>query len=286
MIKDFLKPATDTAIKPEKIHTEVFRNSLMASQVVAAEIAGIIRSKQKAFKPCVLGLATGSTPQKLYTELIRLHREEGLSFKNVHTFNLDEYFPMSPESIFSYVRFMKEVFFNHIDIPKENCHIPDGKLAPENIAAFCKEYETLIEELGGIDIQLLGIGRNGHIGFNEPGSLINSHTRLVTLDQVTRASAANEFNGIINVPEKAITTGVSTIMNARRIILMAWGESKAHIVKQTIEGPATNQNPASFLQLHPNATFVIDEPCSIKLMRIHTSSPCIVNSFTWNKALT
>src|SRR5690606_31562853 len=160
----------------EKIPVRVFGTSDEASRFVAGEIASLIRARQKENKPCVLGLATGSTPTRVYAELVRMHQQEGLSFKNVHTFNLDEYYPIKPDALQSYVRFMGEHLFNHIDIPKENIHIPDGTLPREQVAAYCREYESQIESLGGIDIQVLGIGRTGHIGFNEPGSSERSMT--------------------------------------------------------------------------------------------------------------
>jgi glucosamine-6-phosphate deaminase len=283
MMRDYLKSEHSSGIKFEKIHTEVFLNSSIGSQMAAREIGDTIRRKQKELKPCVLGLATGSTPKKLYQELIRLHREEGLSFKNVYSFNLDEYYPMEAESIYSYLRFMKENLFDYVDIPKENYHVPEGSLSLEEISLYCKEYESKIEELGGIDIQVLGIGGNGHIGFNEPGSLLNSRTRLITLDHSTRAAAANEFNGLIKVPKKAITMGVGTILSARRILLLAWGEGKSKIVKQAVEGPVSDQVPASYLQMHPNATFVIDAACSRDLTRV--KSPWVVDTVVWDKKL-
>lgn len=267
----------------EKIPTYIFPTSEEASKAIAEEIADLIRKKQSELKPCVLGLATGSTPKKVYKELIRLHKEEGLSFKNVITFNLDEYYPMEPDSLHSYVRFMHEQLFNHIDIPVENCHIPDGTLSPEKIADYCRDYEAKIEEHGGIDLQLLGIGGNGHIGFNEPGSLINSKTRLIALDHSTRAAAAGKFQGLSNVPKKAITMGVSTILKARRIILMAWGEGKAKIIKNAVEGPVTDLVPASYLQNHSNTTFVIDEACAAELTRVKT--PWLIDTLVWDKQM-
>ena len=188
----------------------------------------------------------------MYKELIRLHKEEGLSFNNVCTFNLDEYYPMNPDELQSYVKFMNENLFDHIDIPSENVHIPDGTLAPEEVANYCAEYEQKIADLGGLDLQLLGIGRTGHVGFNEPGSTVHSQTRMVNLDNITRIDAASDFFGEENVPRKAITMGVGTIMAARRIIIMAWGEGKAKISQKAIEGPMVEQVPATFLQTHPN----------------------------------
>lgn len=283
MVKDILKTETASAIKFEKIHTEIFPTANEGSKAAAKEIADIIRAKQAELKPCVLGLATGNTPKKLYNELIRMHKEEGLSFKNVFSFNLDEYYPMEPDSLHSYVRFMNENLFDHVDIPRENCNIPDGTLSIDQISAFCKEYEQKIEELGGIDVQLLGIGGNGHIGFNEPGSLINSRTRLITLDHSTRAAAAGEFGGLSRVPKKAITLGVAPVLKAKRVILLAWGEGKAKIVKTAVEGPVTEQVPASYLQNHPSVTFVIDEPCSASLTRVKT--PWQVDNVSWDRSM-
>lgn len=252
---------------PEKIPVTVFETSEKASVFVAREIASLIKSTQKQNKPCVLGLATGSTPTAVYAELIKLHENEKLSFKNVHTFNLDEYYPIPPDSLQSYVRFMKEYLFNHIDIPVKNIHIPDGTIAKNKIQDFCRNYEKKIEALGGIDIQVLGIGRTGHIGFNEPGSSEKSNTRLITLDHITRMDAASDFFGEENVPQKAITMGVGTILKSKRIFLMAWGESKAPIVQKAVEGPITDQNPSSFLQLHANAQVILDSAAASELLR-------------------
>ncbi len=170
----------------EQISVDIHPTAKDGSKAVALEIATLIREKQAAKEPAVLGLATGSTPKYLYAELVRLHKEEGLSFKNVVTFNLDEYYPIEPDALQSYNRFMKEQLFNHVDIPEGNYHVPDGTVPKEQIKAYAEAYERKIEEAGGIDIQILGIGNNGHIGFNEPGSNVNSHTRLVTLDNSTR----------------------------------------------------------------------------------------------------
>ncbi|MEY4309746.1 MAG: hypothetical protein RL422_1949, partial [Bacteroidota bacterium] len=196
----------------ERIPTHIYSDSDLASKSVAKEIADLIRQNNQAGKPSILGLATGSSPKKVYQELIRIHREEGLSFKNVITFNLDEYHPMEPDSIQSYVRFMKEQLFDHIDIPVTNYHLPDGTLPLEKIPEFCRDYEAKIERLGGFDYYLLGIGRNGHIGFNEPGSTINSKTRLMTLDIATKIDASPDFGGLQKVPKKAITLGIDSIM--------------------------------------------------------------------------
>lgn len=264
----------------EKIPTHIYASSKDASKAVAIEIADLIRKKASEGKPCILGLATGSSPKTVYAELVRMHREEGLSFKNVVSYNLDEYYPMEPDSIYSYHRFMKEQLFDHVDIPTTHYHLPDGTLPAQRIQEFCKAYEQEIEEAGGLDFQLLGIGGNGHIGFNEPGSLINSHTRLITLDHSTRAAAAAEFGGLHKVPRKAITMGVTTILNAKRVVLLAWGERKAAVIKGAVEGEVTEKNPASYLQTHGNATFIIDQHAAVELTRI--KSPWAVDAIEWD----
>lgn len=253
-------------------HTRVFSiafpNSVAAAKFVAREIDKLIRSRNAAGKPTVLGLATGSTPVGLYRELIRLHKEDGLDFSKVVTFNLDEYYPIPKEDPHSYFRWMHETFFNHVNIKWENIHIPDGTLRPEEIDGFCAEYEQKIKAVGGIDIQILGIGRTGHIGFNEPGSPHNSRTRMVTLDSITRRDAAPGFFGEENVPAQAITMGVATIMDARRIFLMAFGEHKAVITYKALEQPPTEAITASFLQDHANATFLLDSAAAAELTAI------------------
>lgn len=266
----------------EKIPTQIYESSSEASAFVANEIAIRIKQKQREGKPCVLGLATGSTPTKVYGELVAMHKK-GLSFKNVITFNLDEYYPMRPDSLQSYVRFMREHFFDHIDIPRRNINIPDGTLPKEKVSAFCKSYEKKIADLGGIDIQILGVGRTGHIGFNEPGSSEKSGTRLTSLDQVTRMDAASDFFGEENVPSRAITMGVGTILKAKRTIMMAWGEGKALIVQKAVEGPVTDQVPSTFLQKHPNALVVLDDAASSELTRIKT--PWLLESCDWDDKL-
>lgn len=267
----------------EKIHNVVFESSSEASILVAKEIADLIVEKNSKGEICVLGLATGSSPIRVYDELVKMHREDGLSFKNVVSFNLDEYFPMNPESIHSYHYFMNEHLFNHIDIPKENIFIPDGTIAQQDIAAYCRDYEQKIKSFGGIDFQLLGIGRTGHIGFNEPGSHYNSITRSITLDQLTREDAASGFHGIENVPKKAITMGVGTVFSAKRIVLLAWGHKKAEIVKETIEGEIISQIPATYLQEHLNTTMVLDTEAASMLTRFE--SPWLVGEVQWSEAL-
>ncbi len=264
----------------EKIPTRIYQDPKQASKAVALEIAGLIREKAKAGQNCVLGLATGSSPKTVYAELIRMHKQEGLSFKNVISFNLDEYYPMEPDAVQSYWRFMKEQLFDHVDIPKENYFIPDGTLPQNRISDFCKEYERKIDNLGGLDFQLLGIGGNGHIGFNEPGSLINSKTRLMMLDHSTRAAATMDFGGELSkVPKKAITLGVSKILSAKRVVLLAWGERKAEVIAEAVEGSVTEHNPSSYLQTHPNVLFIVDNAAASELKRVKT--PWLVEDVDW-----
>ncbi len=228
-------------------------------------------------------MATGSSPIKVYEELIRLHNEEGLSFENVITFNLDEYFPMDKSNIQSYFYFMHEHLFNHVNILPENINIPDGNISIDNLYQYCIDYEMKIKDAGGLDFQLLGIGRTGHIGFNEPGSHLNSGTRIITLNHITRIDAAPSFLGIENVPRKAITMGIGTVRDAKRIVLLAWGSNKSEIIKETIEGEISTTVPATYLQQHNNTTFVMDEDASSELTRVKT--PWLVKSCVWNDDL-
>lgn len=268
----------------EKVPAIIYADALQASKAVAREISDIIISAQLKGKNAVLGLATGSTPKKVYGELIRLHREEGLSFKNVISFNLDEYYPLPSDAIQSYRRFMSENLFDHIDILPENCYIPDGTVPQDLLKVYCDEFESKIEMAGGTDLQLLGIGSNGHIGFNEPGSHVSSRTRLITLDLSTRADASSDFGGITNVPKKAITMGISTILKAKRIVLLAWGERKADILKKAVEGPVTEFVPASYLQGHSNTLVVTDEAAATELTRRKT--PWLIENVVWDAAMT
>jgi glucosamine-6-phosphate deaminase len=267
----------------EKIHNVIFEFSHIASIVVAQEIADLIREKSKQNTHCVLGLATGSSPIKVYEELVRMHKDEGLSFQNVISFNLDEYYPMQKSNVQSYDYFMREHLFNHVDILPEHINIPDGMVSDEDLYQSCVDYEMKIKSVGGIDFQLLGIGRTGHIGFNEPGSHLNSGTRNIKLDHITRVDAAPAFLGIDNVPTKAITMGIGTVSTAKRIVLLAWGANKADILKKTIEGDITSHVPATYLQNHNNTTFVLDEGASEELTRIKT--PWLVTSCVWSETL-
>jgi glucosamine-6-phosphate deaminase len=262
----------------EKIPVRIFETSASGSRFVAKEIAKLVREKASRNEACVLGMATGGTPIELYAELVRMHREEGLSFQNVITFNLDEYYPIEKEAFQSYWSFMHRHLFDHIDINPANIHIPNGSWPKEEIKKYCLAYENELEKTGGVDLQILGIGLNGHIGFNEPGSSIFSKTRLVNLENTTRIANTYEFENISKVPRLAVTMGISNILKAKRIILMGWGQ-KAAIIARSVEGNVTEQVPASILQQHNDCTFVIDEPASTELTRV--KSPWLTGECEW-----
>ena len=266
-------------LRGTKIPTLVFRSSSEASRHVALMIESIIRQNNSAGRPTVLGLPTGSTPVGLYRELIRLHREAKLDFSEVITFNLDEYFPMPPDGQHSYHLWMWENFFKHVNVRKDNIHIPDGMIAEEEVEEYCADYEHRIRRLGGIDLQILGIGRTGHIGFNEPGSTRNSRTRRVTLDPATRRDAAGDFFGVENVPQQAITMGVGSILEARKIVILAFGEHKAKIVQRAIEGEPTDSVAASFLQQHRDATFILDDAAAAEMTAL--KNPWLIGPVDW-----
>lgn len=266
-----------------KVPTLVFSTSNQAARHIALQIEEIIKQNLIQGKFTVLGLPTGSTPVGLYRELIRMHKIEGLDFSKVITFNLDEYYPLDSTHPQSYRRWMRETFFDHVNIPDNQINIPDGTLAFEKIEEFCINYEKKIRQAGGLDLQLLGIGRTGHMGFNEPGSTRHSRTRLATLDAVTRRDAAQAFFGEENVPLRALTMGVGTIMDARKVILMAYGEHKAPIVAKALEGPVSENVTASFLQEHQDATYILDQAASKSLSAI--DRPWAVGPVSWNDTL-
>ena len=266
----------------EKIQNKVFASAKEGTLFVANQIKNLIEEKASKGEQAILGLATGVSPISLYKELVKMHKQ-GLSFSNVVTFNLDEYYPMDPKAIQSYHRFMEEHLFDKIDIFKDNINIPKGTLTMDEIPKYCKQYEDKIDKLGGIDIQILGIGRTGHIGFNEPGSTFRSFTRLVTLDKKTRRDASKDFKSIERVPRKAITMGVGTIFKAKSIYLMAWGEKKAQIISKAVESNVSHLIPATFLQNHPNATLIIDKAAASDLKRIKT--PWLVGDCEWTEQL-
>ncbi len=267
----------------EKIPVKIYPSAYEGSKYVAREIADLIRAKEKKKEKCVLGMATGGTPIYLYAELVRMHKEEGLSFKNVITFNLDEYYPIGKTAFQSYWSFMHRNLFDHIDIDPKNIHIPDGSWPKEEIKQHCAAYEKTFQEVGGIDLQILGIGLNGHIGFNEPGSSIFSKTRLVNLENTTRIANTYEFENISKVPRLAITMGISTILQAKRILLMGWG-SKSAIIARSVEGNVSEHVPASILQQHNDCTFIVDEAAASDLTRI--KSPWLTGDCIWTPAMT
>ncbi|MDA0346894.1 MAG: glucosamine-6-phosphate deaminase [Verrucomicrobia bacterium] len=265
----------------ERISTRVFQNSSAAARMVASEIADLIKQRSKEGKQAVLGLATGSTPLPVYQELVRLHREENLSFRNVITFNLDEYYGLNTDHPESYHQFMWQRLFSQVDIPKNQVHLPSGTIERSKVYASCAAYDGEIDKVGGLDYQILGIGRTGHIGFNEPGSTRDSKTRLVSLDALTRRDAARDFLGEANVPRYAITMGVGTILKAKRIVLMAWGQAKAGVVQQAVEEAPNENLPAGLLQGHPDVRFFIDDPASELLTRFRI--PWLVGPVDWDK---
>ncbi len=267
----------------EKIPVKIFTSPVEGSAFVADQIANLIRQKQREGKKCVIGLATGSSPKTLYAHLVRMHKEEGLSFKNVVTFNLDQYYPMDKDALQSYHYFMRKNLFEHTDIDPANYHLPDGMITKDNVKEHCLNYEKQIEEAGGLDLQILGIGQNGHIGFNEPGSGIYSKTRLVTLDNSTRMANAYDFGNMSEVPRMAITMGISTILKSKKIILMGWGQTKAPVIHKSVELDDIEEIPASLLQNHDDCTFVLDEAAASELTRF--KSPWLTGECEWNKKM-
>ena len=267
----------------ERIPVNISDDPAELSRLVAMEISDLIRERKSRGENVVLGLPTGSTPIGVYHELVRMHREDGLSFVNVITFNLDEYYPMQPDSLQSYHRFMRENFFDHVDVPEENIHIPRGDIEPSEVDDHCAEYERLIQQAGGIDLIMLGIGRSGHIGFNEPGSHPEDRTRLIVLDEITRKDAASDFFEEKYVPQAAITMGVGTILESRRIILMATGEHKAPIIKRAVEEPESSDVSATYLQRHPNAIVYLDKAVASELT--HEKTPWCIGSVKWDDDL-
>src|SRR5258705_1245360 len=267
----------------EKIPVQIFDSLKEGSLFAAKQIAILIKERQKTNEKLVLGLATGSTPKTIYAELVRMHKEEGLSFKNVISFNLDEYYPIDNDALQSYNCYMQRQLFDYIDIDPKNGHIPNGELSKETVKAHCTEYEQQIEEAGGIDLQILGIGNNGHIGFNEPGSSVLSKTRLITLDNSTRIANSYEFANISQVPRLAITMGISTILKSKKIMLVAWGTAKAPVIKKAVEEDLTEYVPASLLQTHDDVTFVVDETAASELTR--TKSPWLTGDCEWTPGM-
>lgn len=264
----------------EKIPVKIFDSPDDGSLFVAKQIKDLIQQKEKEGKKCVIGLATGSSPKSLYAHLVRMHQDEGLCFKNVITFNLDQYYPMDKDALQSYHYFMRKNLFEHTNIDPANYHLPDGMIVKEKVKEHCLDYEKQIETAGGLDLQILGIGVNGHIGFNEPGSGIYSKTRLVTLDNSTRMANAYEFGNMSEVPRMAITMGISTILKSKKIILMAWGQTKAPVIQKAVELDDTEEIPASLLQNHDDCTFVVDKSAASELTRF--KSPWLTGECEWD----
>lgn len=267
----------------EKIPTDIYESVDEGAHQIAAEIAFTIREKQKAGRFCVMALPGGNSPRSIFDELIRMHKEEALSFRNVIVFNIYEYYPLAPEAVNSNLKSLQEMFLDQVDINKQNVFSPDGSIAKDTIFEHCRLYEQRIESFGGIDILLLGIGRVGNIGFNEPGSQVNSNTRLILLDNTSRNDAAKMFGGTENVPVSSITMGIATILAAKKIFLMAWGDDKAQMIKETVEGKVSDVTPASYLQMHNNTRVAIDLSAASNLTRIQR--PWLVTSCEWNDKL-
>jgi len=237
-------------------------DSRKASLIAARIVARVVREKTRP----VLGFATGNSPLQVYKDLIRMHREEGLDFSRVTTFNLDEYVGLASDHPSSFLAFMEQHLFGHVNIPEENVHIPDGMT--KDIPAFCRRYEEDIKAAGGIDVQILGIGTDGHVGFNEPSSSLASRTRIKTLTDQTRKDNAVFFGGEENVPFHCITMGVGTIMDSRMCLLLAFGKKKARAIAATCEGPITTMVPGSVLQMHPHAIIIIDKDAASELKKV------------------
>ena len=278
-----MKHKIDFTDSLEKIAVKIFPSPASGSTFVAQVIADMIREKETAGKKCIIGLATGSSPKTLYAELVRMHKHEGLSFKNVITFNLDQYYPMEADALQSYHYFMRKNLFEQTDIDPNNYFLPDGMEPKDKVKEHCAAYEKKIANAGGLDLQILGIGVNGHIGFNEPGSGIYTKTRLITLDNSTRIANAYEFGNMSQVPRMAITMGISTILKSKKIILMAWGQTKAPVIQKAVEEDDTEDIPASLLQNHDDCTFVIDEGCASELARI--KKPWLTGECVWTDSM-
>ncbi len=267
----------------EKIPTDIYESVEEGSAQIALDIAQTIRDKQKAGRFCVLALAGGNSPRGVFSHLVKMHRQEGLSFRNVIIFNLYEYYPLAVGAINSNLNALKEMLLDHVDVDPQNIFSPSGTIPKETILEHCRLYEQRIESFGGIDIALLGIGRVGNIGFNEPGSRLNSTTRLILMDSDSRNEASKSFGSIDNTPISSITMGVATILSSKKVYLMAWGEEKSKMVKECVEGSITDTIPASYLQTHNNAHIVLDLSAAANLTRIQR--PWLVTSCEWNDKL-
>ena len=250
----------------EKIPTDIYESVEEGANYIAREIAQTIREKQKAGRFCVLALPGGDSPSHVYTELIRMHKEEGLSFRNVIVFNMYEYYPLAPDAINSNFNALKEMLLDHVDIDKQNIFTPDGSIAKDTIFEYCRLYEQRIESFGGIDIALLGIGRVGNIAFNEPASSLASRTRIKTLTHDTRVANSRFFDGDVNqVPKYALTVGVGTLLDAEEVMILVLGGVKAQALQAAVEGNVNHMWTITCLQLHPKAVIVCDEPSTMEL---------------------
>ena len=247
------------------IRFRIFEDSASACAQVAAEISQLIRERAILDRPAVIGLASGKTQTPLYEELIYLHREEGLSFNNVITFSLGEYQGVGAEHPLSCQASMKREFFDHVNIPDTNIHFLNGNMPKSRVKSDCATYEKKITAAGGIDLLILGIGRNGHIGFNEPEVSVKSRTARVQLAEMTRSDSILNFETIAKVPKHAFTLGCASILEARKIILMAWGPRKARAIRQTVVGPVSAKIPASYLKTHPSVKVYLDEGAASQL---------------------
>ncbi|EGJ72367.1 Glucosamine-6-phosphate deaminase [Bacteroides coprosuis DSM 18011] len=267
----------------EKLPTDIFESFEEGANKIACDIAQTIRDKQKTGRNCVLALTGGDTPRSIFQALIKMHKEEGLSFQNVIVFNLYEYYPLASDAINSNLNELKEMFLDHVDINPANIYSPNGTIEKDLIFEHCAQYEQKIQEVGGIDITLLGIGRLGNIAFNEPGSRLNSTTRLILLDSTSHDEASKIFGGVEKTPISSITMGIETILDSSKIYLVAWGDEKADIIKKSVEGEVSDVIPATFLQTHSNTRVVIDLLAADKLTRI--KHPWLVTSCDWNDKL-
>jgi len=266
--------------KQEKIAVDIYKSLTEGSKAVACEIADLIRQKDENNEKCVLGLSANLSLTEVYTELTRMYRDKKISFKNVIIFITYEYYHINPDALQSFQRFLREVLIKHIDISEENVFFLDGTVKQDKVYEFCRNIETKIESLGGIDFILMGIGPTGRIALNEPGSSLNSLTRLVSLDEITKTTVASDFYGKENVPRKALTLGIKTIMQSKKIRAFAWGEGKAPVVKRMVEGEITEEVPASFLQQHKDVKLIIDTAAGAGLTRIET--PWLLDAVVWD----
>ena len=267
----------------EKLPTDIYATAEEGAADVALKIAATIRQRQREIRACIMAFSGGATLTEVFNHLVRMHEQEGLSFSNVVVFVTYEYYPLPTDSIQSNLKILKDQFFDRVDIPSQNIYPLDGTTPQERVNEHCQAYEKMIEQMGGIDIALLGIGRMGNIAMNVTGSQRNSHTRLVLLDATSRVEAVKVFGSEQNVPVCAITMGISTIRKAKKIFLLAWGDEKAEVIKNAVEGEMTDAQSATFLQMHNNVQVVLDLSSAANLTRIRR--PWLVTSCDWDDKL-